>query len=171
MWRGFKAAIGSWKTICMLRRRSVNCRPLRAAEISALEQDVARCRPLQEEYVPTRRRLAAAALADEPESLVGLQGEADPVDGMDRVMAAHDRPRPPDVVVDDQLVDLEQWRGGRVIRRPPLGKPPSSDLRLAHVRVPARNRVAGADFRLSEASRYGTGRWPARTGAQTGILR
>ncbi len=141
-------------------------------EISALEHDAARCRPLQEEYVPTRRRLAAAALADQAEGLVGLQGEADPVDGMYRFVAADHRPRPPDVVVDDQFVDLEQRRGGRAHALSP------SVLQGAIKRPPPRPRKGASRqsrgpgrFPSSAVSRYGNDRWPARTGAQTGILR
>ncbi len=132
MWRGLSAPIGSWKTICMCRRSAVNWRGAIAARSCPWKRIVPGGRPLEEEHGPPGRGLAAAALADEPESLAGLEGEADPVDGVHCLVAADDGPGPPDVVVDDK------------VRQPgaAAGRMPSRHVRLGGVRVPAGDGVA-----------------------------
>src|SRR5207245_2656456 len=78
-------------------------------EVAPLEDDLPARRPLELEDAPAGRRLAAARLADEPESLAAADREAHVVHGTDDAGPPAEEPAA-DVEVFDEVPNLQEWR-------------------------------------------------------------
>src|SRR5690348_7230776 len=61
-----------------------------AAQVLAIEQDRATGGPVQLQYAPPRRGLAASALPDQPQRLSSPHDKADVIDGLDVPRGAPD---------------------------------------------------------------------------------
>jgi hypothetical protein len=105
--RGFSDANGSWKMICMSRRRRA-CRALSSAVTSLPSNQTSPDGRLDEAQDATAGRgLAAARFPDEPQRFSRREVEAHPVDRVDPLDLALEQP-PLDGKLLDEVADLEQ---------------------------------------------------------------
>ena len=90
---GFSAALGSWKTICTSRADLPQPRRHIVGDVLALEADRPVGRGSETQQRAAQRRLAAAALADQPDDLALVQRQVDAVDRLDGARVATEQPR------------------------------------------------------------------------------
>ena len=76
--RGLRLAYGSWKIICIRRRAATHLLPVERGQVDAVDQHATRRRLEQPDDGPSRRRLAAPGLADEPERLAAAHARTRP---------------------------------------------------------------------------------------------
>ena len=147
--------------------------PVQVRDVAAVEGDPAARRIEQAHQAARHRRLAAARLADDAERLTLLDGEADPVDGLDaRDLLLEDDPAR-DREVLDEVLDDEQ-----VVAAP--CRRPSTDLRqrageqlrglavLRRLVEVARLQVPRLGSRPAAAPAASTCRRPSRRGSGDG---
>ena len=148
--RGLSDEYGSWKMICTSRRSAFSSPPAQMRDVAAVEVDLARGRLEQPGDEAGGGALAAPALADDPQRLAPVDGEADPVDrphGAD--LALEDDP-PGDREVLDEVARLEQRlaSAGSESRGAP-----ATPAGRRHGRSAARSRPAAARSRPTPAGR------------------
>src|SRR6185503_6221535 len=81
-----------------------------AADVLPVEQDLALGRLLEPQDAATRRRLAAAALADQPQGLAAQDGEVDTVDRLDVTDLAAEQHAVADREVHGKPANLDERR-------------------------------------------------------------
>ena len=102
---GLSDEYGSWKTTWMSRAQRAPLLAVQVADVLAVVADRPAGDRREAEHRAAQRRLARPGLADEPHGLAGQDVERDALEGPERLRAeALAR------VLDDQVVDLQQWR-------------------------------------------------------------